>query len=378
MKLVLMYILLLLFVKFGCTNDELYEPNLYLPDSLFEKHPGFMELEIPIDLNQSLEFDSIASEVSIIPLDSRDGAFFRNIWGLSIVDSLVLINTGSNVKYFDTNGNYLSTFENVGQGPGEYETIFGWAVDEDNNLMAIADRHMINIYDLHGDFIKELNLPDPPFSLTSSIAFLNSDFLLVENDRIQPSYEGGFSPLWSINIHNNEFSPLFSSYPDSVFRFRKQYAFMGYLEKTKNTILYTPWVDSYNTYLIDNDRNVFLKHKLNLGNKTMPLGALYNADNYEEFTRRFAIIHPLIETERYIFIKYTLNRAFRTIENYAVYDKLENEFIAHQSDSEGMLSERYPELIFWPRFFHGQGQIICIHDPEKEDENFVLSIISLK
>lgn len=377
MKYVLIYILIVLFVIPGCTRDELFEPNLYLPDSLFEKHPDFTELDIPIDLNKPLKLDNIAVDVSLIPLDTKEEAFFRNIWGLAIVDSLVLINTGSNIKYFDKNGKYLSTFENIGQGPGEYETIFGWAVDKNNNRMAIADRHMINIYDLHGGFIKELDLPKPPFSLTSSIAFLDSGYLLVENDRIQPSYEDGFSPLWSINIHNNKFSTLFSNYPDSVYRFRKQYAFMGYLEKTNNSKLYTPWVDSYNTYLIDHEMNIYPKYRLNLGKLTMPLGALYDADNYQTYTRRFAIIHPLIETERYIFIKYTKNQANRTIENYAVYDKLENKIIAHYSDSAGMVSERYPELIFWPRFFHDQDQIICVHEPDTENKNFVLSIISL-
>lgn len=377
MKFPLIYIFLLI-VKIGCSSADLSEPNLFMFDSLFEKHPDFTELKIPIELNQPLELENIASDITLIRLDSSDEAFFRNIRGLSIVDSLVLINTGSNIKYFDTSGSYLSTFENVGRGPGEYETIFGWGVDEEHNIMAIADRHIINLYDLHGDFINELDLPNPPFSMTSSIAFLDSDYLLVENDRIQPSYEGGFSPLLSINIHNNEFTPLLNSYPDSVYRFQKKYAFMGYLEKTKNSILYTSWVDSYNTYSIDNEKNVSLKYKLNLGEQTMPFGALYDADNYDEYIKRFAIIHPLIETDRYKFIKYTTNRGFRTIENYAVYDKLKNQIIAHQSDSEGLVSEKYPDLIFWPRYIDNQGRLISVHEPANEEENFVLSVISLE
>ncbi|REL37773.1 6-bladed beta-propeller [Rhodohalobacter sp. SW132] len=367
---------LLLFVMFGCSGSGEFEPNLSLPDSYFDIHPQFTEINIPVEETIPLSIDDIADEITLISLDSDDESLFGRVSNISVMDSLILIDTDSNVKYFTLNGDYVNTFESLGHGPGEYITIFGWDVDKEGNKMAIADRASIQLFDLDGEYLERLELPSHLFSRTNSIAFLNSENLLIEQDRVQNHYEDGFSPLWNFDLENGEVSPLFSTYADSIYRFRKMYAFMGYLTKPKNQeIHYLSWVDSDNVYAIDQDKNITLRYRLNFGDYTMPAGALYESDRYDILTRNFARAHPIIETEKYRFIAYNLEG---NDVNYAIYDIEEMEIIAHQAKTTGLSSDQYPDLTFWPIYADDDGRLICVHEPENEDENYVLSVISLK
>lgn len=363
-------------VFWSCTGSGEFEPNLSLPDSYFDIHSQFTEIRIPVEETIPLSIDEIADEITLISLKTDDESLFGRVSNLSVIDSLILIDTDRNIKYFTLNGDYVDTFENMGHGPGEYNTIFGWDVDKEGNKMAIADRASIQLFDLNGEFLERLELPPRPFSTTNSITFLNSENLLIEQDRIHGYYEDGFSPLWNYDLENGEVNPLFRTYADSIYRFRKMYAFMGYLTKTMNQeIQYLPWVDSDNVYAIDQDKNITLRYRLNFGEYTMPVGALYESDRFDILAKNFARVHPIIETEKYRFIAYNLGG---NDVNYAIYDIEDMEIIAHQANTTGLSSNQYPDLTFWPRYVDDEGRLICVHEPDNEDENFVLSVISLK
>jgi hypothetical protein len=153
------------------------------------------------------------------------------------------------------------------------------------------------------------------------------------------------------------------------------FAFNGYLSKIgENRAHYMSWVDTNNVYSIDSDKNVSLKYRLNFGEYTMPVGALYEGNRYDDYAQHFAIVHPVIETEKYRFITYSIYNE----RGYAVYDKYEMNVIAHQFNSSGFTSDQYPDLLFWPRFVDDQGRLICVHEPEESGKNYALSIITLK
>lgn len=383
------YAFILLLVSSGCMFEgEIDQPNLSIPDSLFTKHPRFTQFNISENDMGSILLEDIATGVEFIPLESRQEAFPKRVDEIVANDSLIMINTRASIKYYDRNGDYRFTFKKLGRGPSEYTSIFGLAVDFASNKVAIADTRFVKLYDIKGNFIQVLELPGPPFSLTPSIAFLNSQTILMENDRIKPAYEEGYSPLWSMDIESQESAPLFHNYPDSVYRFRKKYSFVGNIFRTGDEVLYRS-VDSYNIYSVNQDEGVSLHYQLDFGDRSMPVGVLHDANNYDMYHERFARLHSIFETQDYLFVKYSIGSDRRSYEvSFAVFDKEGNE-IAHRTGVEGIKSQKYPGITFWPSYVDKEGRLFCIHPASdfvgkgileniEATNNYIISVISIE
>ena len=360
-----------------------FENNFELPNSLFIKHKDFTDINLPEE-ERNLNLDQIASDVRFVPLETTEESFYKNIDDIFVNDSLIVINTRSKVLYFDRDGQHIRTYQNKGRGPGEFQTIFGFAISFEGNRMAIADINSVKLYNLQGDFIREVGLPKTSFKLSPNIRFLTSQKLVLENSRFKPSYENGFSPLWVMDLRTNEVSPLFRSYPSDVKRFLPKYTFMGSLYGHNEQIRYQSR-DAYNIYNISEDEQLTLKYKMDFGKESMPIGAIHDAENYHYYREQFAEIFNLTESSKYLFVKFGIDR----VPGIVVYDKESNRIIGYQNNIEGLISKKYSGLTFWPRQFTNDGKVIFVHSAESikeagifddinETDNAVLSFVKLE
>lgn len=367
----------------SCQPPE-YEDNFSLPDTLFSKHAKFTEINL-IEANESKvkTVEDLASEINFIPLETSEESFYKFIDGIFINDTSIVLNTRKSVVFFDRNGNHKYTFQNLGRGPSEFITIYGFSLSFDGNRMAIADLQFIKLYDLKGRFIKAIKLPEMPFALSPVINFLNPKELLIENSRIKPEYDQ-FSPLWLINLSTNENKPLFENYPDSVAKFMQKYTFKGTLYDYQKSVRYQSR-DSYNIYDISQQGDITLRYTMNFKDKSMPLGAVHNANRYREYREVYAEIYEITESTNYLFIKYGINQKPAIL----IFDKSQGKTIYHKKNIEGLKSDQYGELEFWPITTTEDGKLVCIHSASSiaksdalegvvENDNAVISIIDFK
>lgn len=73
-------------------------------------------------------------EMEIIKLDDRDEALVSQS-GLTVSDNYILVHSGyppTAFKLFDRKGNYIADVGAVGQGPGEYKSVYDAQIDEKN------------------------------------------------------------------------------------------------------------------------------------------------------------------------------------------------------------------------------------------------------
>lgn len=379
-KLVLIFILISLTVS---CEPEKFENNFKLPDSLFAKHPEFSEINIS-EIEQESSFDQFASDINFVPLETTEESFYKNMDDIFINDSLIIINTRYKVLFFNRDGKHIRTFQNKGRGPGEFQTIFGFAVNFEANLMAIADINFIKLYNLKGDFIREVRLPDTPFKLSPNIRFLTPTKLVIENSRFKPSYENGYSPLWVLNLDSNKGVPLFTDYPSEPKRFLHKYTFIGSLYEYDGELRYQSR-DAYNIYNISGDEQLRLRYKMDFGDKSMPVGAIHDADTYLYYRERFAEIFNIMENKQYLFVKFGIDRE----PGILVFNKEMNKITGYQKKGEGLISEEHSGLTFWPRQTTNDGKLICVHSAKSvkeagilndidESDNAVLSIATFK
>lgn len=82
----------------------------------------------------SFPLSHFTEEMEIIKLDNSDKALVGQS-GLSISDNYILVHSGyppTAFKLFDRKGNYITEVGAIGQGPGEYQSVYDAQIDEKN------------------------------------------------------------------------------------------------------------------------------------------------------------------------------------------------------------------------------------------------------
>lgn len=110
----------------------------------------------------SLSLSFFAEEMEIVKLDSRDTALVGQS-NVSLSDNYILVHSGyppTAFKLFDRKGNYLTDIGSVGQGPGEYQSVYAAQIDEKNNRVYLMpwQSEQLLVFDLQGNVLEPVPL----------------------------------------------------------------------------------------------------------------------------------------------------------------------------------------------------------------------------
>ena len=115
--------------------------------------------EIPTSL-----FD-IFEKVELISLETNRESLIRWITKIKYYqDTFYLFDDRqAALFFFDNTGKYIDKIHRIGQGPGEYRYIYDFFIDTlQSQIGMLSPFGSVFYYDLHGDFIKRVDLPSPP------------------------------------------------------------------------------------------------------------------------------------------------------------------------------------------------------------------------
>ena len=149
-------------------------------------------IDIYVDGNKIsfISLNTLKSDTTIIPLSSlveycdyvqleyTEESLF-NPWMTTISDKYIgIIQERAPYKLFDRSGKFLCNVGSVGQGPGEYSTLYDDFIDEKNELLYLAPfiGNKIFVYSTSGKFLKEIVAPQ---RLICPRLFLSEDILTV-------------------------------------------------------------------------------------------------------------------------------------------------------------------------------------------------------
>lgn len=109
-----------------------------------------------------LPLSFFAEEMEIINLDSRSDALVGENQ-ITISDNYILVHSGyppKAFKLFDRKGNYIADVGAVGEGPGEYGSIYDAQIDEQNQRIYLApwQRDKLLVFDMEGKAVEQIPL----------------------------------------------------------------------------------------------------------------------------------------------------------------------------------------------------------------------------
>lgn len=110
---------------------------------------------------RTIPLSSLVENFKIVHIENSDSALFKR-WVIQVTDHYIGIRQHSGpFKLFDHSGKFLCNVGTVGNGPGEYGTLYDEQIDEANKkiyLSGFANVRNLLEYDLNGRFIRAIPL----------------------------------------------------------------------------------------------------------------------------------------------------------------------------------------------------------------------------
>ncbi len=155
-------------------------------------------VKVDAKTDDSLPLSTIVRSIEYIPLETCKEALLGRYGAPRFFKEGILISSDNSLYCFDPKGKYRYKISRVGKGPGEYQQIFSYLIDETQQRIEIMDRNSrkLLIFKLSdGSFIEE----------KSSILFAQNIDLLNESSYIfytmgDGSAIPGGSPDWDYKV----------------------------------------------------------------------------------------------------------------------------------------------------------------------------------
>lgn len=151
MKLQSIAILIFICLSFSCNQASIYTEDAS-QTVIIHSPQNIKELQLA-------KYSEVFDSIKIIPLESPDSALIGRIDKILIYDNRIFILDQIQRKAvfeFDMNGRFIRRFGNVGLGLGEYEEPNDMSVNEKELAIWVNDQRKFVIYDLDGNFLKEV------------------------------------------------------------------------------------------------------------------------------------------------------------------------------------------------------------------------------
>ena len=120
-------------------------------------------ISIPVNSQEVGEFGKISDvliPIKYIELENEGGRFIGRIDKIEYLDNIFIILDRINMQVigFDGDGNHRFTYDNEGEGPGEFRHLIDITVDRKKEQIFILDQSKIITLDRNGHFINEVKL----------------------------------------------------------------------------------------------------------------------------------------------------------------------------------------------------------------------------
>lgn len=163
----------------GCTSDNRQEQDVLIHLDVSKRYP---EKEITLE--------DIA-EVEYVQLKADENYLFKG-WPLYVSEDEIIVCDWitKEIIFFNRDGSFKTSFNNHGNGPGEYRSVYSIICDEENGELFIPEFHgsTILVYSLTGDYKRSLILSEG-VAITDVTNYDNASLLLFDEKNV---YDSGF------------------------------------------------------------------------------------------------------------------------------------------------------------------------------------------
>ena len=289
-------LVLLAFFIASCSSQGSYKRG--------ENELAFIDILNPSDV---AKYDKgFFQDIRVIPLETNDSVLMAGCDKVIHHENryYVLDKRFSNLFIFDEQGKYLERIGKLGNGPGEYQSIYGFDIIESEQKVIVYSLENMALfeYSLMGDFIQKID-----------IDFYGYDFMAIDEDQyvfnLRYNYNGKYD-YYNLLFTNNKGKVMDKAitYPEEATEVVM--GFTGFLEKGRGNDGYYANAMSDTVYHIDfATKTVSPKLVVDFGKESWPYGFDYvkiqgpDALNYsylshEFFTRGDRLFFGFFDKER--------------------------------------------------------------------------------
>lgn len=307
-KISINYILWFVLILNSCSNNN--------PSEIVDENK-IIKIKVQGNIDNSLQIDSIFSNITAIPLETNDACLITDISKtIFYKDRIYIQSERSRLFVFDTLGNYLFTIGRKGRGPGEYNVLRDFDIDKYGRIF-ILDFLKILEYSADGSLIKNY-----PFHFTPK------DKLIINPIQFSISNDDNFF-IWggSFSIESNPNNSLTIMYKMSQSgQIMNKYFPLNYklasetnqFKRFKDNILIDPIFGSNIIYSINKDDKVEAKYEIDFGKKNLDKEIPSNFETLSEFKENIDLgyyhtVSGFCETDEWIYFRFLNDHHFYNV-----------------------------------------------------------------
>lgn len=306
------------------------------------------------DSDDEIRLSDIADTVSLLPLETTKQSLIGEVSKLvSGKDAFYILdkNYMSGIFVFKSQtGQFVCRIGKVGNGPGEYNRIDDFSLDENQQVIyALCDKNKIITYTLSGDLVAEQTLP----FFASAMEFWNETFYFVVNDKDNSN----------LIVTDKNLKVVSSYFPNSEYG-NKQRVLVHPFQKTENGVYYRRFLDN-NMYKINQKGELSLAYKIDLGANSFSLDeakSLTLEEMKEKLKSSRCHIKYFTENSQYALIVFHDNN----IPYLSVYDKREG--TSKTSSLELPIDNFLGMEYVLPEYVSSNDEFIVVVAPEQANE----------
>lgn len=311
----------------------------------------FLDFEECLENERKLYLSEIADTIIYLELKTPDDLIVSFIEDIISIEDFYVIRSREGVDKFTKDGVYITSFGRRGQGPGEYNVVFGVDVDPNKKEIIISDYGKILYFDYDGNLMREQR-----WGVHQSIGFSDSVLWAGSPDLQDCKYSlyalnsGGDTinqkenPRYGKRSVNEGYWRADSRYQRDFYRYDNYLYYNG--KQTNDTIFKLSGME-YTPYLV-----------WNMGKYKLPAEyeAWYSWDDFRRYAVNYWGIPTLCESDRYFF--FTCQRFWTVGKNeyehyednyrYLLYDKKVGEgfnVIGQIKDDISFGPNLWPEMV---------------------------------
>jgi hypothetical protein len=273
------------------------------------KEMGDSIINIKIDeenYQKEINYSTLFESTKYVKLETNNESLIGIIAKIRIVGNrfFILDKRQRTLLVFTDTGKFLWKINNKGNGPGEYNKIIDFDLNNDKLYLFDPNRNVLE-YDLSGNFIK--NYPLKRFG--TSIAVKDAFFYLYTCN--YPTNEGMYQ-LLIMDDYGRNLKTGVSAIPKNLIEvcksFESENAFYPFEDETR---FFTPF--STKIYSIIKD-SLYVKYNIDFGEFNIPENYfdIYTADDVADSKYAYGL-NSYWETDTYSFFQITVNRNSKSV-----------------------------------------------------------------
>ena len=133
---------------------------LFILGCSYQNEEAISSYPVSKEAESEFQLSEIAKSVEYISLETSDESLLRLIQDVKqYKNKLYVVDFPGRILVFDTSGEFIRQIGSEGEGPGEFNNLSSFVIDEDSEILYVASGNRLISYTLENEYLAEKKFP---------------------------------------------------------------------------------------------------------------------------------------------------------------------------------------------------------------------------